>query len=340
MTTSKFLLGVMTSVCLLSACASSKPAQQADASGGSTYGSAEPPMAQVPRHGPKKRIGIVDFEDSSSSGGYYGQSSDVANSARELVTEMLVKSGHFVVVERDRIAQVLQEQKIGQSGALSSQAAAQAGKMLGLQALVVGKITDYNTKNESGGFGAWVRTNNQSVHARVSLRLVDATTGEIWAAESGEGTADSKSTVIMGGGSSTQDQTMGKKALYGAIRQVLGRLLTKADSKPWSSQVVKVEDKKIYIQGGSDIGLEPGTAMVIRRLGDEIKDPTTGQSLGRSMGPTLGNIQLAEHLNEKLSVCVVTSGTDFQIGDTVILDQSQSQSAGPAQIQGQSLAAK
>lgn len=324
MAKSQLLLGMITSACLMTACSSSKPAQQADSQPTSTYGSADA-LPQVQLHGPKKRIGIVDFEDASSGGGggYRRRDSDIATSAREVVTEMLVKSGHFVVVERDRIAQVLQEQKLGQTGAISSQAAAQAGKLLGLQALVVGKITDYNMKNEQGGFGAWVRTNSQSVHVRVSLRLVDAATGEIWAAESGEGTADSKSTMVMGGGSSTQDQTMGKKALYSAIRQMLGRLLTKADNKPWSSLVVKVDDaKKVYILGGSDIGLEPGTAMSIRRLGDEIKDPLSGQSLGRAMGPTMGSIQLAEHLNEKLSVCIATSGSDFQVGDMVVLDQS------------------
>lgn len=323
MVKSKLLLGVIGGFCLLAACSSSKPAQQADAEPTSTYGSAEA-IPQVERHGPKKRVGIVDFEDASSGGGgYHRADSQLATAAREVVTEMLVKSGHFIVVERDRIAQVLSEQKRGQTGAISSQSAAEAGKLLGLQALVVGKITDYNTKNEQGGFGGWVRTSNQSVHVRVSLRFVDATTGEIWAAESGEGSADSKSTMIMGGGSQTQDQTMGKKALYSAIRQMLGKLLTKADSKPWSSLVVKVDDsKKVYILGGSDIGLESGTSMAVRRLGEEITDPTSGQVLGRAMGPSLGTIQLAEHLNEKLSVCVPTNGTDFQIGDLVVLDKS------------------
>lgn len=321
MAKSQLFLGVLTSVFLLTACSSSKPAQQADAAPTSTYGSSDD-LPQVQRHGPKKRVGIVDFEDASTAGGgRYRREGDIATSAREVVTEMLVKSGHFVVVERDRIAQVMQEQRMGQTGAISSQSAAQAGKLLGLQALVVGKITDYNTKNEQGGFGGWVRTSNNSVHVRVSLRLVDAMTGEIWAAESGEGSADTKSTMVMGGGSQTQDQTMGKKALYSAIRQMLGRLLTKAENKPWSSLVVKVDDsKKVYILGGSDIGLEPGTSMAIRRLGEEITDPTSGQSLGKTMGPTLGTIQLAEHLNEKLSVCVPTNGSDFQVGDMVILD--------------------
>jgi curli biogenesis system outer membrane secretion channel CsgG len=330
MSTAKLLLGVLGSVLLIAACSSSKPAQQADSQPVSTYGSTDA-LPQVPRHGPKKRIGILDFEDSSSGGGrgYYSRrGSDISNAAREVVTEMLVKSGHFVVIERDRIAQVLNEQKLGQTGAISTQSAVQAGKLLGLQALLVGKITDYNLKNERGGFGGFVSTNTQSVHVRVSLRFVDASTGEVWAAESGEGSADTKSTMVMGGGSSTQDGTIGKKALYGAIRQMLGKLLTKADGKPWSSQVVKVDDsKKVYISGGSDIGLEPGTAMLVRRLGEEIKDPESGQVLGRAMGPTLGTIQLAEHLNEKLSVCVPTKGSDFQIGDLVVLDQS----APPAQ---------
>ncbi len=267
-------------------------------------------------HGPKKRIGVVDFEDAA-----HGYRSNIAMAARDVTTELLVKSGAFVVIEREQIAQVLKEQGLGMSGAISPQSAAKAGKLLGLQAIVTGKITDYDAEQKRGGFGGYYQSNETTMHARVSLRMTDTTTGEIWLAESAEGNAKQKSTAVMGGGSSTHDNTLGKRALYSAISQMMGKIFSKVDSKPWKGSVAKVaKDGKIYITGGSDIGLNVGTNLSVRRLGEEITDPTTGAVIGHEMGRVLGKLQVADHLNEKLSVCVSARGAGYIPGDIVTID--------------------
>src|SRR5688572_3162899 len=145
-------------------------------------------------HGPKKRIGIVDFDDAShGQHGYWSSRRNArAETARDAATEVLVKSGAFVVIEREQIAQVLKEQGLGMTGAISPQTAAKAGKLLGLQAIVTGKITDFEEESKRQGFGGYDPQNTRTFHARISLRMVDATSGEIWLAESGEGAADSK----------------------------------------------------------------------------------------------------------------------------------------------------
>jgi curli biogenesis system outer membrane secretion channel CsgG len=275
-------------------------------------------------HGPKKRIGIVDFDDASHHG-YWGSTKNaLAESARDAATEALVKSGAFVVIEREQIAAVLKEQGLGMTGAISPQTAAKAGKLLGLQALVTGKITDFDADEKRSGFGGYYQSNTRTFHARVSLRLVDATTGEIWVAESGEGAAAQKSTTVMGGGQQSIDMTLGKRALYMAIHHMINKVLAKADSKPWSGAVAKVgKGGKIYITAGSDIGLPVGATLTVRRLGEEITDPTTGQVIGHELGKTVGKLQVADHLNEKLSVCVSTKGVGFTNGDLVMLDASK-----------------
>ena len=312
---------------LVAGCAGSNQNTRSDAKAGDdgqAQAEAEAPPAAPKLHGPKKRIGIVDFDDTSHHGYWGGSRNALAEAARDVATEALVKSGAFVVIEREQIAQVLKEQGFGMTGAISPQTAAKAGKLLGLQALVTGKITDFDQSQKSGGFGGYYQSHEQIATARVSLRLIDSTSGEIWVAESGEGRSTSKSTVVMGGGSVNNDQTLGKKALYQAIQNMMNKVVAKADSKAWAGSVAKVgKGGKIYITAGSDIGLAVGATLTVRRLGDEITDPSTGAVIGHELGKTVGRLQLAEHMNEKLSVCVSTQGAGFSTGDLVTLDASK-----------------
>ena len=280
---------------------------------------AEP--AQPKLHGPKKRIGIVDFEDASHYGYYGGSRNALAEAARDAATEALVKSGAFVVVEREQIAQVLKEQGLGMTGAISPQTAAKAGKLLGLQALVTGKITDFTADEKASGFGGYYQERRKDFHARVSLRLIDAQTGEIWVAESGEGIASSKNKIVMGGGTASVDNTLGKRALYLAIHNMMTKVISKSDAKPWSAAVAKVgKGGKIYITAGSDVGLPVGATLTVRKLGEEITDPSTGAVIGHELGRVVGKLQVADHLNEKLTVCISAKGAGFASGDLVTLD--------------------
>src|SRR5438445_9923267 len=58
----------------------------------------------------------------------------------------------FVLIERNRLAQVLHEQRLGQSGLLDEAQAAQVGKILGVDAIVVGTVsftvTDQRSREE------------------------------------------------------------------------------------------------------------------------------------------------------------------------------------------------
>ena len=275
-------------------------------------------------HGPKKRIGIVDFEDAAHHGYWGGTRDALAEAARDAATEALVKSGAFVVVEREQLAAVLREQGLGMTGAISPETAVKAGKLLGLQALVTGKITDFDADTKQSGFGGYYQQRTKTFHARVSLRMVDATTGEIWVAESGEGVATQKSTMVMGGGDLSENQTLGKRALYMAVHNMINKVVAKSDARPWSGAVAKVgRGGKIYITAGSDIGLPVGATLTVRRLGEEITDPATGTVIGHELGRTLGKLQVADHLNDKLSVCVVEKGAGFTTGDIVSLDDSK-----------------
>src|SRR5438552_2437048 len=87
---------------------------------------------------PKRRIGVVSFENKAP----YAQAR-IGNTATDILITELVKSGKFIVVERDRMDKILDEQKIGQSGAIDPNTAAKVGKILGLNAIVTGSVSQF-----------------------------------------------------------------------------------------------------------------------------------------------------------------------------------------------------
>jgi curli biogenesis system outer membrane secretion channel CsgG len=281
----------------------------------------------VENPGPRKRIGVLDFENAAHGG--RSKNDPIAVATRDAVSEALLKSGAFVVIEREQLSKVLGEQALGQTGALSAQSAAKAGQLLGLQALVTGKITDLNQNINNSGYGGYFHSKVAKMHARVSLRVIDATTGEVWAAESAEGTAESESTTVMGGGNNNVDENLGKRALYRAISSMIDKVVAKAVGKPWTGSVAKVAKGKIYITGGTDAALPQGSTLVVRRLGDEITDPGTGQVIGRELGNVVGKLQVAENVSEKLTVCVAVKGSGFNNGDVVAVEPAAATATSP-----------
>lgn len=281
-------------------------------------------VKQVTNPGPRKRIGVLDFQNATGHG-WSSNRDAISVATRDAVSEALLKSGAFVVIEREQLAKVLGEHALGMSGAISAQSAAKAGQLLGLQALVTGKITDLDQSVNNSGFGGYFNSRTATMRARVSLRVIDATTGEVWAAESAEGVATQESTNVMGAGSNNIDENLGKRALYRAISTMIDKVVAKASNKPWSGTVAKVAKGKVYITAGSDAALPQGSTLLVRRLGDEITDPSTGQVIGRELGSVIGKLQVADNVNEKLTLCVAVKGSNFTSGDVVSVDAAAAQ---------------
>ena len=68
--------------------------------------------------GPKRRIGVVEFENKTA----YGQGR-LGGAASDILITELVKSGKFIVVERDKMNKIMEEQKLQAQGTVDSQTA-------------------------------------------------------------------------------------------------------------------------------------------------------------------------------------------------------------------------
>ena len=152
-------------------------------------------------------MGIVDFVNKSSYG-----AGRLGTSASDILTTELFKTGAFIMVERAQLKQILGEQALGQSGVVSNpNTAAQAGKVLGLNALVTGSISEFGVSTGGADYGVY-KQKVQTAKCAVDVRVVDASTGQLLFADSGKGEFERKAQEVLGLGTRAgYDETLGRR---------------------------------------------------------------------------------------------------------------------------------
>jgi len=273
--------------------------------------------------GLKKRIAVVDFEDRSGWGHNIG-----TGLADMLVTE-LVKSGDFMVVERQELSKILEEQGLGMSGVVTPQSAAQVGQVLGVELMVMGSVTEFGEKKSGiggsiGRLGIGGKLSKKQARAAVDIRLVNTSTSEIILAEKAEGEDGSTGldninvSDIDFGNPTYWDNTMLGKASRKAIDKCVGYISKAMEKIPWQGKIIKADDSgTIYMKPGSAGGVKPGMEFAVYSKGEELIDPDTGQSLG-SEESKIGRIKVAQDIGDgKACKAIVVSGSGFKAGDLV-----------------------
>ena len=86
----------------------------------------------------------------------------------------------------------------------------------------------------------------------------------------------------------------------------------------WSGRVAQVEGNTLYVNAGRETGLEVGDVLNVYRPGKEIKDPSTGLSLGFTEN-LIGQATVTGFFGQDGSTAVPNSGIGFSVNDIVRL---------------------
>jgi curli biogenesis system outer membrane secretion channel CsgG len=263
----------------------------------------------------KRRIGVVDFENKTTYG-----ANRLGTSASDILITELAKSGKFIVVERDKLDKIMAEQKLGMTGAINPATAAKVGKILGLNAIVTGAISQFGETTEGSEY-LITQSKSQIVKCTVDIRVVDAETGQVLYADSGSGLGKKHSGGMFGLGTRTgYDETLEGDALRAAIVKFTNNIVTQVEKKPWSCRVADVDGQNIYLNAGSESGIKLGTKMIALRAGKVIKDPTTGMVIGNTEDK-IGEMKVVRYFGEDGSVAQLTSGQMPGAGDVARLPE-------------------
>ena len=146
-------------------------------------------------NGPKARVAVSRFEDKTGKGWYTGK---IGDGMADQLSTALFNSNRYIVLERQQLGDVIQEQDLGASGRVRQNTAAAIGEIEGAELLITGAVTEFedNASGGGGGLGGFgggvvgaVLGGFSNAHMAIDLRVIDARTSRIVAATSVEGKA-------------------------------------------------------------------------------------------------------------------------------------------------------
>lgn len=139
-------------------------------------------QAQAARYdGPQKRIAVSAFDFRSGQG-----SSEIGEGMSDMLTNALFNTGRFIVLEREQLHEVMEEQDLAGSGRFKKETAAPKGELEGAELLIRGSVIQFEPKCRGGS--AILVSGNEACMA-INLRIVEAKTGRVVNATTVEGTS-------------------------------------------------------------------------------------------------------------------------------------------------------
>ncbi len=276
----------------------------------------------------RKRIAVLDFEYGTvqtAVSAIFGTNVDVGRGIRDLLVQKFVEDGSFSVIERAALDKVLTEQNFSNSDRANPASAAQLAKILGVDAIVIGSITQFGRDDETrkvdggafGGFGrkyglGGVKTSKSKAVVAVTARMVDTETAEILAVSTGRGESSRSGASLYGAGalsgaggagdidmgSANFGQTLIGEAVYQAVDPIVADIEKYSDriashARDISGLVADFTNGIAILNVGSNAGVQVGDRFEIARPVREIKDPATGKVI-RSIVTKLGELVVTE----------------------------------------------
>jgi curli biogenesis system outer membrane secretion channel CsgG len=298
----------------------------------------------------KKRVAVLSFEYGtvqSSVSAIFGTNQDVGKGISDMLVQKLVEDGKYSVIERNAIDKVLGEQNFGNSDRVDSSTAAKIGKILGVDAVIMGSITQFGRDDKStgiggGGLGGYgskfglggIKKSNAKAVVGITCRLVDTTTAEILAAVTGTGESSRSGTSLIGAGggggsaggggvdmsSSNFANTILGEAVHQAVESMATQLDDKAAALPtrkieFSGIVADVTGNTLVLNIGSKDGVKVGDTIDISRPVKTVKDPTTGKVL-RTITSKMGTATVTD-VDAQSATASYTGSAPAKVGDAV-----------------------
>jgi curli biogenesis system outer membrane secretion channel CsgG len=306
------------------------------------------PAAPAAPQGRKKRVAIFDFDYATvqtASAAAFGTNVDVGKGITDLLVKYLVQDGTYSVIERQVLDKIMAEQNFSNSDRANPNSAAKIGQLLGVDAIIVGAVTQFgnDTKNTNiggggGGFGGFgiggFSHKKTKAIVNIDARIVNIDTAEILGVAEGHGESSRSSTGLLGGGgnwhgwgggavdfgSSDFEQTILGEAVKASVEQLSAGLIADASKISVRTIVVSglvaaVDGGQIVLDVGSKAGVKVGDELSVERVTREIKDPATGQVIRRLSTP-VGVVRVTD-VDAISAIAAPVSGSGFKVGDAV-----------------------
>ncbi|MEO0462065.1 MAG: CsgG/HfaB family protein [Pseudomonadota bacterium] len=236
----------------------------------------------------KPIVGIAEMQDLAKT----GQSDTFAT----MLETAIIGSGKFRIIERERLATLMKEQGLSNSGITTTNRPGQTGGFEGVDYLVYGTITSVSAIRKSN-FGASLARSlfnnknsnqpdctNTDVTMEADIRITDTNTGEVLYAKRVSETQ--RQALVCGGGTQIDSSAM----MRAAADEVATGLVTTL----YPIQVAAIQGTGSVILNYGDGAVQQGDFLMIYGPATEIPDPSGNGAMLKIDGEKLGALQVTE----------------------------------------------
>lgn len=298
----------------------------------------------------KKRVAVLNFDYGTvqtAVEALFGTNQDVGKGISDMLVNQLVNSGNYVVVERSAIDKVLAEQNFSNSYRADPATAAKIGRLLGVNDIIVGSITQFGRDDQTrtigggaiggltGRFGiGGVQRRKAKAVVGLSARIVDVDTGQILAVAEGKGesTRSGESLLGTGGGGGAagggnydlSSSNFANSILGEAVHQAVNGLATNLEQdagklptvqRTIQGYVADASGNPLILNVGSNAGVHVGDTLGVYRKVRDVKDPISGKVI-KTIEDKIGEVKVTE-VDALSSEARFTGSSPAKVGDIV-----------------------
>jgi curli biogenesis system outer membrane secretion channel CsgG len=244
---------------------------------------------------------------------------DLGDGMKEMLTDALVTSERYRVIERLEIDTVLRELRFQYTGATRNSGRAGQGRLKNVQYLIKGTITDFGHLSTSRGILAHIDhfdifTSAQKAVMGMTLQVIEVESGEVVSSTRLEKAINAKDVTVnaaygkmaMGGGMFVR--TPLGRATADVIRKAVKQITSSIAERKWAPKIAALQpDGTIALNGGENRKMRSGAVYEVRELGEAIMDPESEDVLGYTRGKVIGWLQVTQ-VKDRYSIAHVING--------------------------------
>lgn len=299
---------------------------------------------------PKKRVAVMNFEYGtvqSDIRAIFGGNQDVGKGIADLLVNKLVADGAYSVIERKALDKVIAEQNFSNSDRADPNSAAKIGKVLGVDAIIIGSITQFGRDDKNTNIGAsaigglagryglgGVGKRSAKAVVGLSARMISTDTAEILGVASSKGESSRSGASLLGSGGSVlgagggewdmSSRNFGDTILGEAVNQAVSGLASQMgrDSGKLPTRTVTIDGLiadasggNVVLNIGSKAGIKVGDRLKVMRVGRSITDPSSGRVI-RRVEDEIGEVVITD-VDEASAGGKFTGSAPAKVGDHV-----------------------
>jgi curli biogenesis system outer membrane secretion channel CsgG len=297
-----------------------------------------PHCSACPQEITKKRVAILNFEDYSAPGSgspsvFGAVAQDVGKGVSAQLIEKLTAGGKYTVVDRSALKTLLDEQAASEPDGMDGYGrAARIGRLLALDAMIVGAITRFgpDVPQKSGSTHPRMSRRKSKAYVDITARVLDMSTAEVIAAFTitGESAHTGEVMIIGTGGKSAATQevldsefaeTLLGEATRNAVEKLAAQLNAFAEKIPVltidiDGLVAEVAGNSMTLNVGKKSGVKLGDKLTVLREAPASREAQAGplalvvQHIGQATVTEVADLY---------STAIIVGSAPVQVGDRV-----------------------